>query len=55
MGIVGLLTGSPHLAILVVLVLFLVDVLFLYMVDEEEGKRRARELEGQPFNPEVHR
>ncbi len=35
MGIGSLLTGSPHLAILVVLVLFLVDDLFLYVVDEE--------------------
>jgi UMF1 family MFS transporter len=55
MGIVGLLTGSPRLAILVVLALFLVGALFLYMVDEEAGKRRARELEGQPVSQEVHR
>lgn len=45
MGWVGILTGSPRLSILSVLVLFVAGALLLSFVDEEEGNRQARSLE----------
>jgi len=45
MGVVSLTTGSPRLAILAVVVLFIAGALLLYRVDESQGRRMARELE----------
>ena len=47
MGWVGVATGSPRLAILSILVLFLAGVLILVLVDEKEGRQQARMLEGR--------
>ncbi len=44
MGTVGLLTGSPRIGILSVGLLFVLGALLLLFVDEEEGRRVAREL-----------
>ena len=46
MGWASLLTGSPRSSILAVLVLFLAGGALLYLVDEREGHRLARALEG---------
>jgi UMF1 family MFS transporter len=44
-GFTSLLTGSPRLALLSIVVLFAAGGLLLYLVDEAEGSRIARELE----------
>ncbi len=44
MGWVGLVTGSPRLSILSLVVLFLAGAAVLYFVDEEEGKRMAKNM-----------
>ncbi len=44
MGTVGLLTGSPRMGILSVGLLFILGALLLLFVDEDEGRRVAREL-----------
>jgi MFS transporter, UMF1 family len=44
-GAFGVLTGSIRHSILAVIVLFVIGALLLYMVDQEEGRRVARELE----------
>lgn len=43
-GVVGLTTDSPRLAILSILALFLAGAALLFLVDEEEGRRAARLL-----------
>ncbi len=45
MALVSHLTGSPRLAILSIIVLFVAGGICLLYVDEEEGKAMARELE----------
>lgn len=45
MAIVSQLTGSPRLAILSIIVLFVAGGLLLLFVDEKEGQRMAREME----------
>jgi UMF1 family MFS transporter len=45
-GWVGVLTGSPRLAILSVIVLFVIGGLLLARVNEQAGREAARELEG---------
>ncbi|QKT02738.1 MFS transporter [Ectothiorhodospiraceae bacterium 2226] len=45
MGALALLLGDPRYAILAVLVLFVAGGTLLWFVDEEEGRRMARELE----------
>lgn len=45
MGWVGVLTGSPRMAILSVIILFILGALLLARVDEGEGARMAVELE----------
>ena len=44
MGWVGLATGNPRYSILAVALLFVAGGVILYFVDEEEGRRAAREL-----------
>ncbi len=44
-GWVGVLSGSPRIGILTLLLLFALGAFFLSKVDITEGKRRARELE----------
>jgi len=51
MGWVGLLTGSSRLSILSIAALFILGGLLLHRVDEEEGRRAAREFE-EAFNAE---
>jgi UMF1 family MFS transporter len=46
MGWVGLLTGNPRYSILALSVLFIGGALLLRKVDEEQGMKAARELEG---------
>lgn len=46
MGWASLLTGSPRSSILAILVLFLAGGALLYFVDEREGHRLARSMEG---------
>ena len=45
MGWVGMLTGSPRLALLSIVVLFICGGTLLWFVDEQEGTRKARELD----------
>jgi Permeases of the major facilitator superfamily len=45
MGLAGVLTGNPRYAILSLIVLFGTGAAFLFFVDEDEGKRAARQLE----------
>jgi UMF1 family MFS transporter len=45
MGWIAVLTGNPRLSIVSVILLFVVGLAFLTRVDEEAGKRAARELE----------
>ncbi|MDH5179414.1 MAG: MFS transporter [Gammaproteobacteria bacterium] len=45
MGVTGLLTNDIRVSILSVIVLFIGGACLLYFVDEEQGKRMARELE----------
>ena len=45
MGSVGIITGSPRLGILSVVVLFIVGAILLLFVDEKEGQRMAKMLE----------
>jgi UMF1 family MFS transporter len=45
MGLVAVLTGNPRHSILAIVFLFLSGGLILYLVDEGEGARLARELE----------
>jgi len=45
MGWVGVMTGSPRLAILSVIVLFVAGAVLLGRVNESEGRETARELE----------
>lgn len=47
MAIVSQLTGSPRLAILSIIVLFVAGGALLFFVDEKEGQRMAREMENQ--------
>lgn len=47
MGVVAILTGNPRHAILAIVVLFLGGGIILYLVDEKEGARVARELEAE--------
>ncbi len=52
MGWVGVATGSPRASILAIAVLFVAGAAILSRVDEEAGRRAARELEGDgPFPP----
>ena len=44
-GWVGVLTGNPRIAIFSIIVLFISGGVVLYMVDEKEGARMAKELE----------
>jgi len=44
-GWVGILTGSPRIAIFSIIILFMGGGVILYMVDEEGGARMARALE----------
>ena len=44
-GFVGLLTGSPRLSLLSIIVLFIAGGLLLLRVDVEEGERIAKQLE----------
>lgn len=44
-GWVGLVSGSPRLGILSILVLFVAGAAVLYLVDEAEGRQAARDLE----------
>lgn len=44
-GWVGLMTGNPRIAILSIVSLFLGGAVVLYLVDEKEGARIAREME----------
>ena len=44
-GFVGLLTGSPRLSLLSIVVLFVAGAFLLMRVDEEEGIRIAKQLE----------
>lgn len=46
MGFVGYLTGSTRASLWAVVGLFVVGAAVLYFVDEEEGVRHARQLEG---------
>lgn len=46
MGYVGVLTGSPRLSILSLIVLFVAGGILLYFVDEEQGRQMARSMEG---------
>ncbi len=45
MGVVSLLTGSPRLSLLSILILFIGGALLLWRVDVPQGERMARELE----------
>lgn len=45
MGLVAMATGSSRFSILAIPVLFIAGALFLGLVDETAGRRRARELE----------
>lgn len=45
-GWVSVLTQSPRLSILSVIILFIAGAFFLYRVDEEQGRRMADELGG---------
>jgi len=45
MGVVGLLTKDPRLAILSIIVLFIAGGVLLWFVDEDKGRRMAQELE----------
>ncbi len=45
MGLVGVLTGSPRLSILSIIILFLGGAYFLSKVDAAEGRRQAAQLE----------
>jgi UMF1 family MFS transporter len=45
MGWIGKISGQPRLAILSIILLFFAGAIFLYLVDEEEGRRAARELD----------
>ena len=45
MGVVGLLTKDPRLAILSIIVLFIAGGVLLWFVDEEKGRKMAQELE----------
>ena len=47
MGLVGILTGNPRHAILSILILFVGGGIILFFVDEGEGTRIAREMEGK--------
>ena len=47
MGLVGVLTGNPRHSILAIVVLFIGGGIILYFVDEKEGARIARDLEGK--------
>jgi UMF1 family MFS transporter len=44
-GWVGVLTGNPRIAIFSIIILFISGGVVLYMVDEKEGARMAKELE----------
>jgi UMF1 family MFS transporter len=44
-GWVGVLTGNPRIAIFSIIILFISGGVILYMVDEKEGARMAKELE----------
>jgi len=44
-GWVGVLTGNPRIAIFSIIILFISGGVILYMVDEKEGARVAKELE----------
>jgi UMF1 family MFS transporter len=44
MGTVGLVTKSPRLSILSLVIFFIIGGIFLFFVDEKEGKLLAREL-----------
>lgn len=46
MGVIGAMTGSTRASLWAVVGLFTVGAVVLYFVDEEEGVRRARQLEG---------
>ncbi len=48
MGWASVLTGSPRHSILAVVVLFLSGAFLLLFVDETEGRRLARSMEGSP-------
>ncbi len=45
MGTVGVLTGSPRLSILSLIVLFVAGAVVLYFVDEKEARKHVQELQ----------
>ncbi len=47
MGLTSMLSGSARLSILVIVVLFIAGAFLLYFVDEEEGVRVAKQLNGK--------
>ncbi len=51
MGWVSLATGNPRLSILAIAVLFVLGLLLLLFVDEQEGRRMAQTLEGDQADP----